>query len=224
MDNKRNMVYIKDFEFNPFQEKTYILYDETGDCVLVDPGCSNKEEEALLASFIVEKNLKPVRNLLTHGHVDHVCGSGFLLKKYNLKPELHPDDLELYQSAEDHGRVFDFPIAPVPESFKELLEGTPVHFGNTILEVFHVPGHSKGSLAFFHKQQKILIAGDVLFNGSIGRTDLPGGDLDILMNSIYGKLLPLGDEVKVYSGHGPSTTIGSEKWSNPFLMNPFGEK
>jgi len=80
MDNKRNMVYIKDFEFNPFQEKTYILYDETGDCVLVDPGCSNKEEEALLASFIVEKNLKPVRNLLTHGHVDHVCGSGFLLK------------------------------------------------------------------------------------------------------------------------------------------------
>jgi len=218
------MLQIKDFECNPFQEKTYILYDQTGECVLVDPGCSNKNEEELLVSFIEKNHLKPVRILLTHGHVDHVCGTGFFYQKYDLKPELHPADIDMYQAAVEHGRVFDFPVEPVPEPVTALQEGNPVKFGNTTLEVIHVPGHSKGSIAFFHKKQKILVAGDVLFNGTIGRTDLPGGNLDTLMHSIFAKLLPLGDEVRVYSGHGPETTIGAEKWSNPFLNNPFGEK
>ena len=212
------MLHIKDFECNPFQEKTYILYDETGECVVVDPGCSNEKEESMLVSFIEKNHLKPVRILLTHGHVDHVCGTGFFYEKYGLNPELHPEDMDMYQAAVEHGRIFDFSVKPVPEPVAALEEGKPVQFGSTSLEVLHVPGHSKGSIAFFHKDQKIMVVGDVLFNDTIGRTDLPGGNLDVLMHSIHTKLLPLGDEVKVYPGHGPETTIGNEKWSNPFLI------
>lgn len=211
------MIYIKDFEFNPFQEKTYILYDDTGSCVVVDPGSSNKEEEKQIETFISEKKLTPERVLLTHGHVDHVCGSDFLFRKYKLQPELHPEDLEMYLSAVEHGLVFDFRINPLPDPLPVLQEKKPVHFGSSSLEVFHVPGHSQGSVAFHNREQKFVLVGDVLFKDTIGRTDLPGGSLDQLLNSIYSKLFPLGDDTKVYSGHGPETNIGIEKLSNPFL-------
>jgi glyoxylase-like metal-dependent hydrolase (beta-lactamase superfamily II) len=211
------VITVKTFVFNLFQENTYIIFDETKECAIIDPGCYNQPEVQKLNHFISAQNLKPVRLINTHGHVDHVLGIAKISKEYNLVPEFHSDEVYLLDNAIEHGLMFGFNVEPLPERINFFKENSPVKFGNSSLEVIHVPGHSKGSVALFSASDKIVFTGDVLFKDSIGRTDLEGGDYDILMNSIFKKILTLGDDVVVFPGHGPSTTIGIEKLNNPFL-------
>lgn len=212
------MIQIQPFTFNPFQENTYILWDETRECIIIDPGCSNSFEQDELSGFIRSQQLKPVKLVNTHCHIDHVMGNRFVAEKFNLNLYIHKDDLFLLQNVENVGKMYGVPVVSSPEPAHFLDETQQLTFGNSSLQIFHTPGHSPGSISFFDKEGKMLIVGDVLFNGSIGRTDLPGGHYETLINSIVTKLLPLGDEVKVYSGHGPVTTIGKEKRTNPFLV------
>lgn len=215
------MVQIKQFTFNPFQVNTYILYDDTGECVIIDASCYEKNEKKQLVSFIEEHKLKPVLQLLTHCHIDHMLGSRFISKTYRLKPLTHEDSLPFMENSKEYGKVFGFDVdKPVmPEIFIE--DGDILEFGNQELKVIHTPGHAAGSLCYYHKAGGFVIAGDVLFQGSIGRTDLPTGDHDLLIKSILQKLLVLPDATRVYPGHGPVTTIQEEKSTNPYLTGVY---
>lgn len=208
---------IKSFTFNPFSENTYILFDETKQCVIVDPGCAFPDEEAELDTFISDNGLIVKNIILTHAHVDHVMGCDYVNKKYGVGITMHRDDLFLLQKAPQIGMMYGFPVKESPEPEAFLNEGDVFSFGNTSLEILHTPGHSPGSISFIHKGSKSIISGDVLFQGSIGRTDLPGGSMDVLLGAIRSKLFPLGDDFQVYSGHGAPTDIGTEKRFNPFL-------
>ena len=205
------------FTFNPFQENTYVIWDETGECILVDPGCYDAEEKQELEHFITAKNLTPVKLINTHAHIDHVLGNSFVAAKWNLLPELHATDLALLKSAPVYGEMWGIRPEPSPDPEIFLNEGDQVKFGNTTLDVLFVPGHCPGHIALYSRKHKVIFSGDVLFQNSIGRTDLPGGDYDELIQSIVNKLMVLENDVVVYSGHGPSTTIGDERRNNPFL-------
>jgi len=212
------MIQIKTLIFNPFQENTYILYDETKEAVIIDPGCYSALEESKLDGVIKENDLKPVRLLNTHCHIDHVLGNRYVKEHYNLQLEANIGDEFLAKAAQAHGASFGIQMPePAPDIDVYLNEGEQIKFGNSVLDIVHVPGHSPGSIVFYNKEEGFMIVGDVLFNDSIGRTDLPGGDYDLLSGGIKGKLFPLGDDMKVYPGHGPYTTIGKERRSNPFL-------
>jgi len=211
------VINIKAFVFNPFQENTYVLSDETGECAIVDSGCFSEKEFNQLIAYISSNNFKPVRLIFTHGHFDHVLGLSKVSEYFQLKPEIHKLELYLTNDFVSQGEMFGFNTQSILQIKDFFLEGIPVHFGNSQLEVLHVPGHTLGSVAFFNSLDKFVVTGDVLFKGSIGRTDLPGGDYNVLMESINNKLLNLGDDVKIFPGHGPYSTIGQEKKSNPFL-------
>lgn len=213
------MSLVAKFTFNPFQENTYILYDDTKECIIIDPGCFTQNEKDQLVRFIEEKKLKPVRLINTHCHLDHIFGNRFVAEKYNLELEIHKGEVPVLEAAPMVSANYGIPFPePSPPASKFLEEGDIVKFGDTELEVLFTPGHSPASISFFCKKDKYVIAGDVLFQGSIGRTDLPGGDFPTLISVIKEKLFPLGDDVKVYSGHMGMTTIGAEKKSNPFLQ------
>ena len=212
------MTEVVQLTFNPFQENTYILFDETKECVIIDPGCYERHEQEELVEFIAEKGLTPVKLLSTHSHIDHVLGNYFVSKQYDLLPEVHKLDLETLINVQSYAHVYGFTgYQPSPEPTSFLEEGTDVEFGNTKLEVRFVPGHAPGHVVFISHEQKFVINGDCLFYGSIGRTDLPGGDHQTLLDSIRRELFSLPDDYKVYCGHGPATTIGFEKQNNPFL-------
>lgn len=208
---------IAQFTFNPFGENTYVLYDESGQCVIVDPGCYDKEEKEELAAFIDGKNLQPQAIWLTHAHIDHILGNSFLAGKYGLPIVMSEIEVELLNSASVYGEMWGIRVEPSPAPSIFIREGQSLRFGHTELETLFTPGHSSGSFSFYHRSSGILVAGDVLFDGSIGRTDLPGGDFDTLERSIREKLYVLPDETIVYCGHGPETTIGKEKRTNPFV-------
>ena len=215
------MIEIQKFVFNSFQENSFVLYNERGECILIDPGCYSSEEEQLMVQFIEENNLKPIRIINTHGHVDHILGVEYLSQKYSLPLEIHEEDKRLTELSPSYGSMYGFEVK-VPSNIKtSLSDEMEIEFGESKLRLLHVPGHSPGSIAIFAENEKFVIVGDVLFKGSIGRTDLPGGDYDTLMKSIFQKLVPLGDEVTVYSGHGPETSIGYERISNPFILDSF---
>jgi len=211
------MLQIKKFTFNPVQENTFIVYDETGECAIIDAGCYFENERQELDRFIAEIQLKPVRLINTQCHFDHIMGITHCRAKYHLQFEAHANEALLVEEAEEHGDLFGIPMEPIdpPDGFFQ--EGDRITFGNSYLQVIEAPGHSPGGVVFYNPEQKILIAGDVLFYGSIGRTDLPGGSYEQLVGNIESKLLILPEETVVYSGHGPETTIGFEKKSNPFL-------
>ena len=211
-------MHVQMLTFNDFQENTYVLWDDTKECVLIDPGCYRQNEKDSLSRFITKNDLTPVRLLNTHCHIDHVLGVHFVEKEYGLKMETHRGELPVLRFVPQMGAMYGVPVEPISEPTKFLDEGDVVQFGSTQLSVLFTPGHSPASICFFHSETGQLIAGDVLFQGSIGRTDLPGGDFDTLISSITTKLLDLGDHVVVYPGHGPSTTIGQEKRTNPFLI------
>jgi glyoxylase-like metal-dependent hydrolase (beta-lactamase superfamily II) len=211
-------MHVAGLTFNPFQENTYIVYDDTKECIIFDPGMFTAEERKQCATFIEQSGLKPVRLINTHCHLDHVFGNNFIHKTYNLPLEIHEGELAVLQSTPQVCKSYGIPYtdpSPMPERF--IGAGDIIEFGNTKLKAIFTPGHSPASLSFFDEDSKQLIAGDVLFYGSIGRTDLPGGDFATLISSIKEQLFPLGDDVKVYPGHGPSTSIGYERDSNPFL-------
>ncbi|HRI60620.1 MAG TPA: MBL fold metallo-hydrolase [Saprospiraceae bacterium] len=212
------MTQVLTFEFNPFAENTCVVFDETGECIIFDPGCYTAEERAMLKNSIEEKNLRPVRLINTHCHLDHVFGNAFVAKTWNLGLEIHIGELVVLQRfpqvCQMYGIPFDEP-SPAPARFIEA--GEFVEFGHTRLKALLTPGHSPASLSFYCREEGFVIAGDVLFYESIGRTDLPGGDMDTLLKSIRNQLFTLPDETLVYPGHGPATTIRHEKEYNPFL-------
>jgi glyoxylase-like metal-dependent hydrolase (beta-lactamase superfamily II) len=211
------MLQIKKFTFNPVQENTFVVYDETLECVIIDPGCNNAKERQTLDAFIAEKQLTPVRLINTHCHFDHIMGVTHCRSRYHLNFETHANEAPLVEHAVEHGDLFGIPMEPVdaPDAFFK--EGDRIIFGNSYLQVIEAPGHSPGGVVFYNPDDKIIIAGDVLFYGSIGRTDLPGGSYEMLVNNIKTKLLILPEETTIYSGHGPETSIGFEKRNNPFL-------
>lgn len=211
------MTTIKSFVFSPFQENTYVVYDDTKECVIIDPGCYLSGEKRLLADFIRKEGLSPVQLLNTHCHLDHVFGNQFVKETYDIPLLMHRGELPVLHSLVATGQKYGIPCEASPEPDAFLEDGDEVKFGNTTFKVLLTPGHSPASISFFCELSRFVIAGDVLFERSIGRTDLPGGDYKTLLNSIISRLLPLGDEVVVYNGHGNATTIGKEKQWNPFL-------
>lgn len=211
------MISIKAFCFNSFDENTYVLSDESRECLIIDPGCHLKEEEEEFTTYIAINNLKPVKLINTHCHIDHILGNSFVAGKYGLKLEAHRNEIPVLSSSGMVSQLYQIQLNPSPEIEIFLNEGDTINFGNSEMKILFTPGHSPGSVSFYSEADKIVISGDVLFERSIGRTDLPGGSYDTLISSIVNKLLPLGDDVKVYSGHGNVTSIGAEKKLNPFL-------
>jgi glyoxylase-like metal-dependent hydrolase (beta-lactamase superfamily II) len=211
------MLTVHYFTFGPFQENTYVLHDASGECVIIDPGCYTSTEQQALKNYIAEKRLKPVYNLNTHCHVDHIAGNRFVHDTFGLLPLIHKADLVVLQSQERVCQMYglNYDPSPMPEKFME--EGDIILFGQSKLKVIFTPGHAPGHVIFYSEENKLVINGDVLFSGSIGRTDLPLGDFDTLEQSIRTKLYTLPNDTVVYCGHGPSTTITKEKKSNPFV-------
>lgn len=204
--------------FNPFSENTYIIADEEGKAAIIDPGCLYEEEQQQLIHIIQNNHLQLERVILTHCHIDHVMGCKFIYEQWGLLPQHHEIEKPMLANVSIQGQFFGIDCPTPPAAKNYLVPGNSIQIGKIELQSFHTPGHSPGSISFFHPPSKTLFSGDVLFQGSIGRTDLPGGNYETLMQSIFQVLLPLGDEVTVYSGHGPKTTIGNEKKYNPFLQ------
>lgn len=210
---------VKTFEFNPISENTYLAYDETNECVIIDAGCFYPDEKAQLFNFIIDKELIVKHLLNTHLHFDHVFGNNFIEDQFHVKTEAHKDDEFLLQQMSTQLQMFGFKAddQQAPQIGIYLKENDVVTFGNQRLIVLHVPGHSPGHIVFYNQDAGCLFAGDVLFRGSIGRTDLAGGSMEQLITGIKQKLFVLPDDTIVYPGHGPTTTIGFEKKNNPYL-------
>lgn len=210
------MLTVQVFTFNAFAENTYVVFDETREAVIIDPGCYTHEEQKELVSFIAKNNLQIKYILNTHCHIDHVLGNSFVKDLYHAPLLIHRMEEPVLRSVKNYAPVYGY------EGYREALpdqylsEDEPVFFGNTSWEVLFLPGHSVGHVGFYDAKEKVVIAGDVLFAGSIGRTDLPGGNFDTLINSIHQKLFHLPNDTVVHPGHGPTTTIGQEKIDNPF--------
>ncbi len=211
------MISVETFTFNDFQENTYVAYDETLDCVIIDPGCNSLEERNILKKFISDHQLKPIHLLNTHCHIDHILGNKFVAETYGLKLTAHKKEAAVLSVGRQTAAMYHIPYDPSPEIEVFLDEGDKVSFGNSYFDVVFTPGHSPASISFIAKEDKICISGDVLFQGSIGRTDLPGGNFETLIRAIKAKIFTLSDDTNVYPGHGPSTTVGVEKRTNPFF-------
>lgn len=211
------MFYIKVFTFSPVEENTYILYNEAKEAIIIDPGAYFDHEKDEMKSFISEKNISPKILLNTHCHLDHVFGNKFIAEKYDLKMQTHRNEEQMLQLAPSSALMYNLPFDIYTGEIVYLEEGDAIVFRNDELKVIYVPGHSPGHICFYCEKQQFLIGGDVLFKQSIGRTDLPFGNHQDLINNIKKKLWPLPKEVIVYPGHGEPTTIGEEMATNPFL-------
>jgi len=211
------MIKIKSFTFNPFQENTYIAYDETNECIIVDPGCYDETENTILKNFIEQNSLKPVALVNTHCHLDHVFGNKFVADTYQLIPIMHRLDLPMLEYAPLAASQYGLHLEKLPEVTNFVEEGDILKFGTSEFEIIFTPGHAPGHICLVNKEENITLSADVLFHLSIGRTDLPMGDHEILLKSIKEKLLILDDHMVVYPGHGPKTNIGFERKNNPFL-------
>jgi hydroxyacylglutathione hydrolase len=211
------MINIKKFAFNPFQVNTFVLWDETKECIIIDAGCYEDYEKSELIDFINNNGLKPVMQINTHCHVDHVLGNNTIFENFNILPTIHKDGNVFYSSAHKQALSYGFQTDKLYETDKFCVEGDIITFGNSTLEILYTPGHADGSICLVSKDQKFVIVGDVLFQDSIGRTDFPTGNHDLLINNIKTKLFTLGDDFTVYTGHGPETNIGYERVNNPYL-------
>jgi glyoxylase-like metal-dependent hydrolase (beta-lactamase superfamily II) len=211
------MFQIQSFTFSPVQENTYLLYNEFKACIIIDPGCYFDEERERLQAFIDQKGLKPAMLLNTHCHLDHVFGNKFVAERYGLTLQLHEKEKAVLSFAPTSGLMYNMPFDNYTGEFIVLKDGDKILLGGDELTVIEVPGHSPGSICFYCSKQNFLIGGDVLFYRSIGRTDLPGGNYQTLLDSIRQKLFVLPGETIVYNGHGQSTFIGEEEKHNPYL-------
>ncbi|MBL7763947.1 MAG: MBL fold metallo-hydrolase [Chitinophagaceae bacterium] len=211
------MLYVKSFEFSPVRENTYVLYNEENQCCIIDPGCYFSEEQDELKGFIDKAGLKPILLLNTHCHLDHVFGNKFVHDTWGLTLHIHEKEKPVLDYAPVAGEKWQLPFENYKGELKYIKEGEKIAIGKDEMEIFFTPGHSPGSISFYNAKDGYVVSGDVLFNGSVGRTDLPGGDFKVLFNSIQTQLFTLPDDTKVYSGHGPVTTIGFEKMNNPFV-------
>jgi glyoxylase-like metal-dependent hydrolase (beta-lactamase superfamily II) len=212
------MIKVERLIFNAFQENTYLVSDDTGECLIIDAGCQGQFEQEQLSEHLASNNLKPVGQIYTHCHIDHILGNGYVFEKYGLRPVMHKKSLPIFLGASDHGKMFGIEIDGLIEPEVFIADGDLVRFGNSSLEVLYTPGHVDGHVCFVNHDAQIVIVGDVLFRDSIGRTDLPTGDFDVLGQSIRTKLYTLGTEYIVYPGHGPETSIGHEMLNNPFVQ------
>ncbi|MDH6304382.1 hydroxyacylglutathione hydrolase [Parabacteroides sp. PF5-5] len=212
------MITVKSFEFNYFSVNTYILHDETGEAVLIDCGCFRREEELELSNYIIANKLTVKHLLCTHLHLDHIFGNEFVNRTYGLKPLAHKADAEMLPSPQEQAKLFGLQdrLQSIPVE-KYIVGNEIIKFGNSELTALLVPGHSPGSLAFYNKKDGFAITGDAIFSGSIGRTDLWGGNQEVLIAAIKDKILSLPDETILYPGHGPKTNVIEESLSNPFL-------
>lgn len=211
------MITIERFVFNAFQVNTYLLYDETKECVVIDAACYDNDETGELADYIASRQLKPVRNINTHCHIDHVLGNDFIEKTYQIRPEYHKNSVPFFETMREFGASFGYKIDRVPEPLRFIEDGEVIEWGHSELTALFTPGHAEGSICLYNQAQGFVITGDVLFKDTIGRTDLPTGDFDVLMKSIKTKLFTLPPETIVYPGHGPETSIGYEEVNNPFI-------
>lgn len=212
-------LFIESFTFNGFQENTYILYSESGDAVIIDPGCYESHEEKTLLDFINDKKLTVLALLNTHAHIDHVLGNSFVLNNFDVDYYLHKNDVTVLNSVQQYAHMYGFTGYKTSPEPTHLLEGgEDLKFGSIEFKVLFTPGHAPGHVVFYNQENKVVINGDVLFKGSFGRTDLPGGDMETLKKSIHEVMFKLPEETIVYSGHGPVTTIGEEKRTNYILQ------
>ena len=219
------MLKIAKLTFNPIQENTYILWDESAECIVVDAGNYSAREDNRLVDYITEQGLKPVMAVNTHGHFDHILGVEHLKRTFDVPFAMSGKDAFLLESAVSSARMFGVSDASSPSAVDiDLDTMEELHFGNTVLKVIPTPGHTPGCVSLYNEEMGIVLTGDTLFRESIGRTDLPGGDYSWIMRSIIDKLIVLGDEVKVYPGHGEETTIGHEALYNPFIVEVINEE
>jgi len=211
------MLKIKKFIVNPLQENTYVISDETGRCIFIDPGFYYDDERKRIKKYISDNNLDPEFIANTHCHFDHIMGVEFIRNEYKIPFFAHQGDDFWIENAVEQGEMFGFKMEPVNMPDSLISDGQLIRFGNSALRTIHIPGHSPGHVVFLAEDDKLLISGDVLFYGGIGRTDLPGGDYQTLISGINDKLLTLPGDIRVYCGHGPDTSLDFEKSSNPFL-------
>ena len=211
------MLQVKFFSFSPVQENTYVLFNQSGNAIIIDPGCYFGAEQEMLKEFLKSKNLSPVQLMNTHCHLDHVFGVKWVNEEFGLELYIHPNEEIMLQFAPESGKKWGLPFENYTGPLHFLHEGDIIKLDEDELKVIEAPGHSPGSICFYCEAQNFIISGDVLFRESIGRTDLPGGNHEQLIKNIKEKLLILPDETVVYSGHGMPTTIGYEKMNNPFL-------
>lgn len=221
------MWHLQQFTFSPIQENTYLLWNDASQAVIIDPGCYHSYEEDALKDFIHENGLKPSLLINTHCHLDHVFGLKFVAETWGLTPHIHANEQQVLRLADAAGKMWGMPFDNYTGAVNMIKEGATISLGQETLQVLFAPGHSPGHLCFVGSQlqeadathviRHFVIGGDVLFRGSIGRTDLPGGNFEVLINSIRTQLFILPDDTVVFSGHGPATTIGHEKRTNPFL-------
>lgn len=211
------MLRIKSFTFNPVEENTYALYNDQNECCIIDPGCYFPEEKNRLKTDIEKTGLKPVLLLNTHCHLDHVFGNKFVHDTWQLSLHLHEKEKPVLDFAPQSGIMWQLPFDNYMGPLVYLIPGKKIKIGEDELEIRFTPGHSPGSVSFYSEEGGFIIGGDVLFNGSVGRTDLPGGNMDTLIQSIQTEFFSLPDDTRVFSGHGPVTTIGFEKMNNPFV-------
>lgn len=212
-------LHVQQFTFNPFQENTYVVYSDSKDAVIIDPGCYERHEENELSEFIASNGLNVLALLNTHAHIDHVLGNAFVVEQYAVDFYLHPFDLATLNAVPNYAHLYGFPnYKPSPQPTKQLSHGEILKFGDIEFEVLFTPGHAPGHVVYYNAENNTVINGDVLFQGSFGRVDLPGGDLETLKRSIFTVMFELPEQTVVYCGHGPSTTIQREKAFN-YILN-----
>lgn len=212
------MITVEQLTYNPFQENTFLIYDETKEALVVDPGCYTDQEKQQFKELVGSKGLKLKGIISTHSHLDHVFGNYFVMNEFNVGLTIHKEDLQTLKMQTRTCELYGIPnVDESPEPTDFIKEGEQIKFGNSVLDVVFVPGHAPGHIAFVSHEDKFVINGDCLFQRSIGRTDLPGGNMEQLLKSIRSQLFTLPEDYVVYCGHGPSTTVGDEKANNPFL-------
>ena len=211
------MTKMRIFQFNSFQVNTFVIWDGTKECIIIDPGCLSEAERNVLTRFIADHQLRPTHLLNTHYHIDHILGNKYVKNHYHLSVEAHQAGDSFWKNASGWAANFGLNQDDLLAPDAYLKDGDEIKFGHSSLNVLYTPGHADGSICFYNKTDSYVIVGDVLFHTSIGRTDLPTGNYDVLKQSIMEKLFTLPDETVVYPGHGPKTTIGFEKENNPFL-------
>ncbi|MGV3530451.1 MAG: MBL fold metallo-hydrolase [Flavisolibacter sp.] len=211
------MLTVQSFTFNPVQENTYVVYNENKECCIIDPGCYFASEEQALKDFVIKNELKPLWLLNTHCHLDHIFGNRFVYAEFGLLLHIHPREEQMLEMGPASGQVYQLPFVNYDAELKFINESDEIRIGDDVLKVLFTPGHSPGHVSFYSAENKFVISGDVLFQGSVGRTDLPGGDFALLEQSIKTQLYTLPGDTIVYCGHGDSTTIGDEIKTNPFV-------
>ena len=207
---------VQGFTANQFGENTYLAHAD-GEAALIDPGTSERREHEQVLDVLESRDLRVRHLLLTHVHLDHILGCAFFAERLGGRFRMHPDALELYRHGEEQSQMFGVPLDPLPEPGDPITESDEIRLGDAVWTIRHTPGHSPGSICFYDEANGFLISGDVIFQGSVGRTDLWKGSMEVLLDSIRTQVLTLPDETVLYPGHGPETTVGEERASNPFI-------